>query len=689
MRPGSAPTRPQKVGDYLLERLLGVGGMAEVFVARREGPHGFQKRVAIKRILPQLAHDPRLVAMFCDEARIQSALSHPSLVEIFDFGEHEGQPFIALEYVEGLSAAQLIERVAARNLTVDLAPALSIVREVLQALAYVHAATDEEGRPLGIVHRDVAPANILIGRMGQVKLGDFGIVRSTAIDARTVPGELKGKVGYVSPEQALGMPLDGRSDLFSLSIVLAELLMCRPLFAGETELAVLQSLHGGNLQRLRSDGAHIPAEVRDILIKGLSRWPEQRFQSATELLDAIENVAWRLGLSLGGHVLAEWLQDLGLVALSSDVQQKPARRMPALAEDAFLEAVALAPGESEPPPASIIDAIRVLCPENDHDAPAELAHALSAPGPAVSYRIQRPGGVVMGPFRLAGILEMLATARLSIDGAVSRNGGAFMPVPSMVELGRMLARPAYRFHEPIALYTKERWSIRLEHTPELVLDVARRERTGLLCARRGSEQVRVWFVDGAPVFSSSTDPRELIGARLVAAGALSQRALDDAVEQAWRRGEPVGSWLTARGLVAREHVEAAAREQTWHRLVSLFRFRVGDLAFVPGARAGEEEQRPASPLSFVVSALLAAYAPEEIASVLESVERSGIVYAASPAELAIGLPAAESAAFALARQGRSLRSLMIEGVRSGAFDARAARRAVLVGLALGVLLWQP
>jgi len=692
MRPGSAPTRPQRVGDYLLERPLGVGGMAEVFVARREGPRGFQKRIAIKRILPQLAHDPRLVAMFCDEARIQASLSHPSLVEVFDFGEHEGLPFIALEYVDGLSGAELIARVAARKRTVDLAPALTIIREVLQALAYVHEATDEDGRPLGIVHRDVAPSNILIGRLGQVKLGDFGIVRSTAIDARTVPGELKGKVGYVSPEQALGMPLDGRSDLFSLSIVLAELLLCQPLFVGENELEVLQSLHSGNLQRLRSAGAHVPAEIRAILTKGLSRWPEQRHRKAGEMLDAVEGAAKRLGLTLGAHVLSEWLADLGLVALSSDVRQKPVTAPPRQ-EEPFLESVTLAPGESEPPPPAILEAIRELCPENDHEVPPELAHAVSAPMaralPEVGYRIQRPGGAVMGPFGLAGVLEMLATGRLSIDAAVSRNGGAFMPVPSMVELGRMLARPAYRFHEPIALYTKERWAVRLEHTPDLVFDIARRERTGMLCARRGAEQVRIWFVDGSPVFSASTDPRELLGARLVEVDAVSQREVGEAVEAAWRRGVPLGDCLVERGLASQERVDAALREQTWRRLVALFRFRVGELSFVGGARHAEPCLELGAPLAFVASALCTAYAPDEIASVLESVERSGSLRAAPRPKQPLGLAPPELRALELARAGSPLRALMQEGVRTGAFDARAARRAVLVGLASGELVWMP
>lgn len=691
MRRGPAPSRPQRVGDYLLERLIGVGGMGEVFVALREGPHGFQKRVALKRILPQLAHDPRLVAMFCDEARIQAALSHPNLIEVFDFGEDQGQPFIALELVDGLSVAELITNVAARKQTVDLAAALYIVREVLQALGYVHGACDDEGRTLGIVHRDIAPSNILVGRMGQVKLGDFGIVRSTAIDARTVPGELKGKIGYVSPEQALGMPLDGRSDLFSLMIVFAEMLICRSLFVGENELEVLQNLHRGNLERLRRDGAHIPMEVRAILMKGLSRWPEQRHRSAAELLQVVELAARRLGVTLGAHVLADWLRDLGILAVSSEVQQKaaPSVRSPRPASEEFIDSVTLAPGESEPPPPAALDAILELCPGNDQGVPEELAHAVSAPG-EVSYRIQRPGGAVMGPFPLARVLEMLATGRLSVDAAVSRNGGAFLPALSMLELGRMLQRPAYRFHEPLALYTKEHWPVRLETVPEVVFDVARRERSGLLCARRGSQQVRIWFERGAPAFSSSTDSRELLGASLLESDGLRQEDVDAAVERAWRSGEPLGRVLVARGICSAERVDAALREQLWSRLVSLFRFRVGELAFVQGVTHGESSLLFSAPFAFLSSALLAAYAPEEVASLVEVVERSGVVRAAEPPrDRVLGLAPEEQAALALAKRGTPLRVLMQEGVRTGRFDPRAARRAVLVGLTAGVLTWKP
>ncbi|HVJ14825.1 MAG TPA: serine/threonine-protein kinase, partial [Polyangiaceae bacterium] len=212
-----------KLGEYELLRLIATGGMSEVYEARRDGPHGFQKRFAVKRILPQLAADERLNKMFCDEARVHSALSHPNLVQVIDFGEHSGELYMVLEYVDGPSVGRIMSALTARGRVMPLAQALFIVRRVLDALEYAHTARDQmTGLPLGVVHRDVAPSNILVGGAGEVKLADFGIVSSVINDNRSNPGDIKGKLGYISPEQAMGFKVDPRSDLFSLAVVLSE-----------------------------------------------------------------------------------------------------------------------------------------------------------------------------------------------------------------------------------------------------------------------------------------------------------------------------------------------------------------------------------------------------------------------------------------------------------------------------------
>ncbi|MGH7329575.1 MAG: serine/threonine-protein kinase, partial [Polyangiaceae bacterium] len=190
---------PLRLGPYELIQRLATGGMAEVYLARRAGPHGFQKLVALKRILPQLARDDDFVAMFVDEARVCARLSHPNIVQVFDFGEHDGELFMAMEYVDGTTGARLIRAAATAGIEVPLEVSLHVILSVIRGLEYAHAARDEKNKPLNLVHRDVSPGNVLIDRSGAVKLTDFGIARAAEFERRTDVGQLKGKLGYMSP----------------------------------------------------------------------------------------------------------------------------------------------------------------------------------------------------------------------------------------------------------------------------------------------------------------------------------------------------------------------------------------------------------------------------------------------------------------------------------------------------------
>jgi len=179
---------PVRLGPYELEQKLATGGMAEIYIARRVGPHGFSKRIAVKRILPQLAADPEFVAMFIDEARLCAQLTHPNLVQVFDFGEEAGELYMAMELVEGTTAGRAVRTANTRGEPVPTEVALHIALSVGRGLAHAHDACDEQGTPLGLVHRDVSPGNILISGSGAVKLGDFGIARASEFDRRTDQG---------------------------------------------------------------------------------------------------------------------------------------------------------------------------------------------------------------------------------------------------------------------------------------------------------------------------------------------------------------------------------------------------------------------------------------------------------------------------------------------------------------------
>ena len=198
------PDAPSAFGRYTLLERLAVGGMAEVFRAKITSSHGFEKILVIKRILPHLAADPNFVSMFIDEAKLTAQLTHPKIVQVLDFGEVRGQYFTALEYIDGFDALGLLRVAAQKRVHIPRALAVFIVSEVLEALDYAHNARDMEGKPMQIVHRDISPSNIFISKRGDVKLGDFGIAHAQRRESKTQAGTLKGKYGYMSPEQVVG-----------------------------------------------------------------------------------------------------------------------------------------------------------------------------------------------------------------------------------------------------------------------------------------------------------------------------------------------------------------------------------------------------------------------------------------------------------------------------------------------------
>jgi serine/threonine-protein kinase len=238
--------------------------MAEVFVARREGLHGFQKRVALKRILPQFSSDSDFVWMFIEEARLAAQLEHPNIVQVFDFGTLGDDLVLVMELVDGSNVSRLL-RVGPPEAPIPWDVALHIAYQTAQALDYAHHAVDDQGESLEFVHRDVSPANILLTRTGHVKLTDFGIATVRSRAPTTEDGQVRGKLGYMSPEQVLGKELQGKSDVFTLSTVLAELLIGEPMFQGESELNVLLQIRDADLRVLAQCERRIPQDIRQLV----------------------------------------------------------------------------------------------------------------------------------------------------------------------------------------------------------------------------------------------------------------------------------------------------------------------------------------------------------------------------------------------------------------------------------------
>ena len=273
-----------RIGRYELLNRIGVGGMAEVFRAKATGPRGYQRNLIIKRILPHFAAHPDFVRAFVDEAKILGMLYHPNVVGIYDFGEDNGRHYLALEYLDGPSLASILGRVRNAKKTLPFGVVAFIAREVCRGLTAVHALHDPAGRSLNVIHRDVTPSNVMTTSRGAVKLLDFGIAKINGSENVTRVGQIKGKAGYLAPEQILGGAVDGRVDLFSLGVVLYEMLRLEPLFYGEGgDVGAVYRTLEKKIDPPLSFRSDITPQFDETVMKALAREPARRDQTAEEM----------------------------------------------------------------------------------------------------------------------------------------------------------------------------------------------------------------------------------------------------------------------------------------------------------------------------------------------------------------------------------------------------------------------
>lgn len=296
---------PQSCGRYQLVKRIAVGGMAEIFHAKVVGALGFEKNLIIKRVLPELAENPEFLRMFATEASLVCHLEHPNIVQVLEFGEADGVYFLAMEYVHGLDARLLWRALAKHGRRLPLALALHVVAELLKGLDYAHQAVGPDGCPLGVVHRDVSLSNVLISYLGEVKIGDFGVALVKQ-ESRSQAG-LKGKYGYMSPEQLAGLPVDHRTDIFSSGVALAELMMGRRLFRAETDFETIHNIMNMRLDLLDQHEELFPCEVMAIVRRALQRRVEDRYQTAGELYEEIAAYLHALDAQVSSRTLSAFI----------------------------------------------------------------------------------------------------------------------------------------------------------------------------------------------------------------------------------------------------------------------------------------------------------------------------------------------------------------------------------------------
>ncbi|MBL9023676.1 MAG: serine/threonine protein kinase [Myxococcales bacterium] len=293
------------IGRYALYDPLALGGMATVHIGRLLGPVGFARTVAIKRLHPQFARDPEFVSMFLDEARLCARIRHPNVVPTLDVVATQGELFLVMEYIQGESLAQLIKSTREAGQQIPWRVAAAIASGALHGLHAAHEAKDERGTPLGLVHRDVSPQNILVGADGMARVVDFGIAKASGRIHTTREGAVKGKLGYMAYEQMSGGAVTRQSDVYAAAVVLWEALTCRRLFDGETEAIVLAKVLTEEIKPPSSLVPDVPRELDEIVMKGLSRDAADRFATARDMAHALD----KLGPAPLGAV-GEWVESV-------------------------------------------------------------------------------------------------------------------------------------------------------------------------------------------------------------------------------------------------------------------------------------------------------------------------------------------------------------------------------------------
>jgi serine/threonine protein kinase len=545
---------PVPFGDYVLLRRIGSGGMSEVFLARPQAAARQHERYAIKRLLPDLAKAPNFVELFRQETKLAARLRHPAVVGVRDAGVVDGVCFMVTEYVEGLDCWKITRRLARQIETLPLSQVVHIVAQTLEGLGHVHTLADEQGRPLGIVHRDISPSNILVSRRGEVKLGDFGIALIPSEEVQNQRrSRLRGKIRYLSPEQVRGLPLDARSDLFAVGVLLAELIIGRTPFRGQTDIALLLNIRDVRLHLAEDLDERTPPELRDLLLRTLARHPEDRPSSAAAMRDELLDFARLAGLAPHPGELAATVERL---LKPGDVGDQDVLR-DTLTPHAHAP---VGPRESSPPG-------------------GERTPSL----PLSEYRVRSADGTESTPLAYAEVVENVLNGRVTESDLVSVNRGPFKPVAAIPDLQR---------HLPLRTPTTSRIDgpgvpdrqglLAADTVAGVFLLLARHRETGLLVADSGAVRKEVYFVDGHPIYASSNLAGELLGEYLVAHGVLSRMELDMALALLPRYEGHLGDTLVAMELIDPLTLFNHITEQVRHKILDLFAWKNGSWSFFRG-----------------------------------------------------------------------------------------------------------
>jgi serine/threonine-protein kinase len=661
-----------RFGPYWLDARVAVGGTAEVYLAHPVDPAVLPRRLIVKRLLPQFVQDPEGRTMFEREATLHTQVHHDNVVTVFGSGvSDDGEPYLAMEYVEGADLYRLLRRLGQEGQRLPVHVAVYIGREVLRALSSVHSARDATGSPLGIIHRDVTPSNMYLSHEGRVKLGDFGIARATnKMTMRNAQSAMiKGKFAYLAPEQVASEPFDHRADLFSLAVVMAEMLLGKPLFAGTGQLAVLLAIRDCRIDALREARNTFPPGLTEALERALSRDPAARYPSAT---------AFGAGLAVHDRDPVSSKHELGI--LVRHVQSNPSMESMVASRDSMPRSSGNEPKKANTP-----------VPPSDPSADRKTGEYTQIPSRARTER-----GEEFGPWPFARLIEAIATGQLGRGDLVDYMGGGMLPIEEIEDLARFLPPKTSTTRQMPGLGTPDFVD---DISPFALLQVLFRviegSETGALFSEGSTEhgeggRKEIYFKRGKLHHIASSNANELLGKFLVRRGQISREELDFALAVLPRYAGRMGDTLISLGLVNAVDIFRAIREQGRDRLTDLFAWTHGRLTYYLSPSAPSVEFPLDLDLPPLLLAGLEVAQPNDTPLLAFRPHLDAVLGPATPPRPRlrnIAWPRVMMRTLEAASEPRALREVVAVVTRGAEFPANDVLRTVQILVAARLLAW--
>ena len=599
-------------GRYALLDKIGSGGMAEIYRAKTFGAAGFEKEFAIKMILPALVDDKEFVDMFINEAKIAVSLYHANIVQVFDLGEIDTQYYIAMEFVHGMDLLDILARCANLDLKIPLDLVIFITMEMLKGLDFAHRAKNPYGDDLNIIHRDVSPSNVMISYAGDVKIGDFGVAKAAIQRNLTESGTLKGKVGYMSPEQVVGDGIDWRSDIFAAGIVFFEALSMSRLFIGNSDLDVMLRVRDADIDESIDKAGPMPLQLESIVRRALARHREERFQSAGDFYQALVDFCYQYRIKVSGQHLSNFMRRLFAEELEREKSKRSDERELRVAGE--VSHATTNPNLSAAPSSASSGEIRV---------------SMEGVGDEIGvYRYRDSMGLIYGPVSLATLLALLHDRRRNDKERISVEQGPWktlaevsevaaelgLQTPSAAEAARALQQAAAALEE-ISLahesshavdesspsghsapqverpaddpassqmimalrdqYAAYQGTLDRVSIARLLARLHRSNETGRLEVKWRETEKSIYFENGEPILVDSNRKDELLGEFLVSRKVITQSQLDDGFARLSEWGGRLGDALVAVGAIPAHQVFKHLSDQMQEKILEIFEWSDG------------------------------------------------------------------------------------------------------------------